>query len=96
METVLDQLEWPHVLLNSLRESIQQQYIICVHLLWPVILGLDISHNYLIGIDWSSSNQLHLHQGLKSIVISDPIWFPLHVNQISTLTPPHILLKTVS
>ena len=77
-------------------KKFQQQFIVCKHLLWPVILGLDFSHNYLIGIDWFSSNQLHLHQGLKSIVISDPAPFPLHVNQISTLPPPHILIKTVA
>ena len=30
----------------------QQQFIVCKHLLQPFILGLDFSHNYLIGIDW--------------------------------------------
>ena len=39
---------------------------------------------------------MHLHQGPKSIVISDPVPFPLHVNQMSTLPAPHILVKTVS
>ena len=47
-------------------------------------------------IDWFSFNHLHLHQGLKSIVTSDPAPFPLHVNQISTLPLPHIFIKTVS
>ena len=47
----------------------QQQFIICEHLLRPIILGLDFSHNCLIGIDWFSANQLHLYQGLQSIVI---------------------------
>ena len=47
-------------------------------------------------MDWFSSNQLHLHQGPKSIVISDPAPFSLHINQISTLPPPGILVKTVS
>ena len=47
-------------------------------------------------MDWVSSNQLHLHQGSKSIVISDPAPFPLHVNQISRLPSPHLLVKTVS
>ena len=35
----------------------QQQIIVYKNLLWPVILRLDFSHNYLIGIDWFSSNQ---------------------------------------
>ena len=39
----------------------QQQFIVCEHLFGPIMLGLDFSHNYLIGIDWFSTNQLHLH-----------------------------------
>ena len=35
----------------------QQQFIICENLLLPVILGLDLSYNYLIGIDWFSLKQ---------------------------------------
>ena len=77
-------------------KKFHQQFNVCENLLWPVILGLDFSHTYLTGIDWFSSNQLHLHQGPKSIVTSDPAPFPLHVNQISTLPPPHIVIKTVS
>ena len=77
-------------------KKLQQQFIVYKHLLWPVILGLDFFHTYLIGIDWSSANQLHLHQGPKSIIILDPTPFPLHVNQISTLPPLHILVKTAS
>ena len=77
-------------------KKFQQQFIICKNLLQPVILGLDFSHNYLIGIDWFSSNQLHLHQGPKSIVILNLAPSPFHVNQISILPPPHILIKTVS
>ena len=34
----------------------QEQFIICQNLLWPIILGLDFSHNYLIGIEGFSSN----------------------------------------
>ena len=63
---------------------------------WPVILGLNFSHDYLIWFDWFFSNQLHLHQGPMSIVTLDPAPFPLHVNQTSTLPPLHILIKTVS
>ena len=47
-------------------------------------------------MDWFSTNQLHLHQGPKSIVGSNPTPFPLHVNQISTLQPPHVLVRTIS
>ena len=43
-------------------KQFQQQFIVCKHLLSPVILGLDFSHNYLIGIDWFSTKQFHLHQ----------------------------------
>ena len=53
-------------------------------------------HNYLIGIDWFSTNQLHLHQGPQSIVVSDPTLFPLHGNQISILPTAHMLVKTKS
>ena len=74
----------------------QQQFIVCKHWLWPIIVGLDFSHNYLIGIDWLSTEQLHLHQGPQSIVISDPTPFPSHINQISTLPSAHILVKTIS
>ena len=38
-----------------------QQFIVCEHLLCPIIFSLD----------WFSSNQLHLHQGHWSIVILD-------------------------
>ena len=68
----------------------QQQFIVCEHLLRPIILGLDFSHNYLIDINWFSNSQLHLHQGPRSIVVSDPTPFPLCINQVSTLSPPHI------
>ena len=44
-------------------KKFQQQFIVCEHFLYPIILGLDFSHNYLIGIDWFSTNQLYLHQG---------------------------------
>ena len=73
-------------------KKFQQQFTICKNLLWPVILGLDFSLKYLIGTDGFSFNQLHLHQWSKSIVISDPAPFLLHVNQISTFPQPHILI----
>ena len=76
-------------------KKFQHQFMDCKNLLWLVILGLVFSHTYIIGIDWFSSNQLHLHQGPKSIVTLDPAPFPLHVNQNFTLLPPHILIKTV-
>ena len=41
----------------------QQQFIVCEHLFRHIILGLDFSPNYQIGIDWFSTIQLHLHQG---------------------------------
>ena len=76
-------LKFPH--------KIHKQFIVCENLFQPVILDLDLSHNYLLGINWFSSNQLLLHQGPKSIVRSDPVPFPLHVNQISILPPqPHM------
>ena len=53
-------------------------------------------HNYLIGIDCFFTRQLHLLQESKSIVVSDPAPFPLHINQISTLPLPHLLVKTIS
>ena len=74
----------------------QQQFIVCEHILCLAILGLDYSYNYLIGIVWFSTNHLHLHQGPWSIVISDPTLFSIHVNQISTLVTPHMLVKTIS
>ena len=77
-------------------KKFHQQFIVCKNLMWPVILGLDFSHNYLIGITWFSSNQLQLHQGLKSIVRLDPAPSPLHVNWISTLPLPHLLVMMVS
>ena len=92
MAIVLVLSEWLYVPLNFLKKT-QQQFIVCEHLLWPVILGLDISHNYLIGTDWFSTNQLHLHQGPQSIIVLDPAPFPLQVVQISTLPPPHVLVK---
>ena len=45
-------------------KKFQQQFIACENFLQPIILGLDFSHNYLIGIDWFSTNELHLQQGL--------------------------------
>ena len=50
-------------------KKFQQQFIVCEHLLKPIILGLDLSHNYLIGIDWFSTKQLHLHLGPQSSVV---------------------------
>ena len=73
----------------------QKQFIICEHLLWTIILGLDFLHNYQIGINWFFNKQLHLHQGPWSITVSDPTPFPLHINQISTLPPPNLLVKTI-
>ena len=61
---------------------------------WPCHFKPRFLHIYLIGNDWFSTNQLHLHQELQSIV--DPAPFPLHVNQISTLPTTHILVKTIS
>ena len=77
-------------------KKFQQQFIICEHLLCHVILELNFSHNDLIGIDWFPSYELHLHQGPRSIVILDPALFQLHINQISTLPPLHILIQTIS
>ena len=48
-------------------QKFQQQFIVSKHLLWAVILGLDLSLNYLIRIDWFSTNQLHQHQDHHSI-----------------------------
>ena len=87
---VLVHLEQLHCTLEF-PKKFQQQFIVCKHLLRPIILGLDFSHNYLIGIDSFSTKQLHLHQGPQSIVVLDPTPFPLHINQISTLPPPHLL-----
>ena len=44
-------------------KTFQQQFIVCEHLLCPIVLGLDFLHNCLIGIDWFSTNELHLYQG---------------------------------
>ena len=66
-------------------KKFQQQFIVYEHLFRPIIPGLDFSHYYLLGIDWFSTHQLHLHQGPQSTVVLDPIPFPLHINQISTL-----------
>ena len=43
-----------------------------------------------------SHRQLHLHQGPRYIVVSNPAPFPLHINQISTLPLPHILVEAIS
>ena len=56
-----------HYMYLEFPQKFQQQLIVCKHLLCPVILGLDFSHNYLIGNDWFSTNQLHLPQGPWSI-----------------------------
>ena len=77
-------------------KKFQEQFIVCEHLFRPIILGLEFSHNCLIGIDRFSTKQLHLHQGPWSIIVSDPTPFPLHINQISTLLSPHILVETIS
>ena len=77
-------------------KKFQQQFLICEHMLRPIILGLDFSHNYPIGIDWFSTHQLHLHHGPQSIVVYDCTHFLLCINKISTLPPPHILIKTIS
>ena len=45
----------------------QQQFILCKHLFQPVILGLDLSCYSLIRTNWFSANQLHLHQGPRSM-----------------------------
>ena len=74
----------------------QQQFIVCEHLLRPIILGLDFPHNYHISIDWFFTKQLLLHQGPQSIIVSDPTSFPLLIIQISTLPSPHLLVKTIS
>ena len=71
-------------------KKFQQQFIICKTFTFTYYFRI----NYLIGIAGFSSNQLHLHQAPRSIVISAS--FPLHVNQISTLPPSYILVKTVS
>ena len=81
--------------LNFLKQF-QQQFIVCQHLLCPIILGQDFYHNYLIGIDWFLAKQLCLHQGPQSIVVSDPASFPLYVNQICILPLPHILVKNLT
>ena len=93
--TVFIPLQWLYVPSNFLKKF-HQQFIVCEHLLWPVILGLNFSHDYLIGIDWFTTTQLHLQQGPQSIIVLDPAPYPLHVNQISTLSPTHILVKTIS
>ena len=41
-------------------KKFQQWFIICEHLLRPIVLSLDFSHNYQIGIDWFSTHQLHV------------------------------------
>ena len=50
----------------------------------------------MIGNDWFCTKQSHLHQGPQSIVVSDPTPIPLHINQISTLPQPHLLVNTIS
>ena len=74
-------------------QKFQQQLIVCKHLLRSIVLGLD---NYLTGIDWFSTKQLHLCQGPQSIVVLDPTPFSLHINQVSTLPPPHLLVTTIT
>ena len=80
----------------ELPKKFQQQLIVYEHLFWPIILGLDVSYNYLIGIDWFSTWQLHLHLGPQSIEVSDLAPFPLCNNQIPTLPQLHLLVKTIS
>ena len=87
---------WNDHMYPKIPKKFHQQFIVCQNLLHPVILGLDFPHKYLVGIFCYPSNLLHLYQGLKSIVRLDPVPFPLHVNQISTLPLPHILVMMVS
>ena len=68
----------------------------CEHLLRPIILSLDFSHIYLIGINWFSTKQLHLHQGLLINCSVGPHIIPFtHYTNIYT-APLHILVKTNS
>ena len=47
----------------------QEQFIVCEHLLRPISLGLDFSHNYLI-ISLPNGHTLpYLHKELKGILI---------------------------
>ena len=68
-------------------KKFQQQFIVCKHLLWPVF-----SHYYVIGIIGFPLINCTFTKDPKSIIISDPAPFPLHVNQISTSPPLHIHL----
>ena len=74
----------------------QQQSIVCEHLLRSIILELDFSHKYQIGINWFHTKHFHFCQEPWSIVVSDPAPLPLHIIQISTLPPPNLLVKTMS
>ena len=84
-----------HYMYPWISKKFQQQFIVCKHLLWPIILRVDFSDTYLIGIDWFSTNQLLLHWGPLSSLVLDPTLFPLWV-KISTLPPPHKLVKMSS
>ena len=65
-------------------KKFQQQFIICEHWLGPMILGLDFSHNYQIGIDWFSTHQLHLHQG------PNLLWYQtIHLSHCISIKYPH-------
>ena len=87
---------WYHYMYPQISPKIPTTIHSLLTPLLTVILGLDFSYNYVIEIDWFLTNQLHLHQGPKSIIVLDPALFPLHVNQISTLPPQRILVRTIA
>ena len=41
-------------------------------LLHPVILGLDFSQDFSVGIDWNNQDQVYLHQDHKALMHSKP------------------------
>ena len=85
---------------NYLYSGISQEIPTTVHSLQTststYYLRIRFCHNYLIGIKWFSTKQLHLYQGPWSTVVSDPTPFTFHIKQISTLPEPHRLVKTIS
>ena len=46
------------------------RFIVYIHVIYPIILGLDFTPDFNVGIDWNNQGQLYIHQDHKPLAYS--------------------------
>ena len=71
----------------------EHEFVVCKHLITPVILGIDFLRKFNINISWGEEGQIQLKMGTQDLVysIQDNIQYPISLPKNLTILPRSVV-----